>query len=36
MNPKLSLSLALVVGGGLFGCSSIKHDSSCRLEDKGG
>jgi hypothetical protein len=33
MNPKLILGLALVLSGGLFGCSSINHDSSCRLMD---
>ncbi len=33
MKPKLLLCLALVLSGGLFGCSSINHDSSCRLGD---
>jgi hypothetical protein len=33
MKPKLILCLALVLSGGLFGCSSIYQDSSCRLAD---
>jgi hypothetical protein len=33
MKPKLILCLALVLSGGLFGCSSINRESSSRLSD---
>jgi hypothetical protein len=33
MKPKLILCLALVLSGGLFGCSTTYNDSSCRLAD---